>query len=135
MGPGAGLLSPVLAALPRQDPAAQRRMYVLAEMAGPATAPPVAAALVETEPAGYLARLRALVVASPYRGRGFGRRLLGDLLSELRAEGVRRVRYQPEPEDGELRALLLSAGFIGEPTGPKTVPATPVPDMWLVRDL
>ncbi|GAA3444904.1 GNAT family N-acetyltransferase [Planomonospora venezuelensis] len=115
---GTELLAPALAGALRETPAARCRMYVLADLAGPAAAPPAAAVLVETESAARRARLRALAVAPPYRRRGFGRRLLADLLTELRADGVRRVHYREDAEDCGVSALLRSAGFTCEEGGP-----------------
>ncbi|GII05637.1 GNAT family N-acetyltransferase [Planobispora takensis] len=154
---GAGLLGPVFDEVLREVSAARCRMYVLVDLAGPLSAPPVAAALVAMGPGGgepdagggagpertgaertraertrtertrteRTARLRALAVSTPYRGRGLARRLLGDLLTELRADGVRRVRClapsgngDPSPsENGGLPALLAAAGFTREPVG------------------
>ncbi|MEN3534312.1 GNAT family N-acetyltransferase [Microbispora sp. ZYX-F-249] len=57
------------------------------------------------------ALLHALAVAAPHHGRGLGRRLLDDLLMELRADGVRAVWFLPGPGDEGVCALLRSAGF------------------------
>ncbi|MCC5581987.1 GNAT family N-acetyltransferase [Microtetraspora sp. AC03309] len=100
---------------------ARCRMYVLADIGRPAASPPLAAALVETERTGRLAWIRALAVAEPFRRRGLGRRLLADLLTELRADGVREVgcavargteREQVAAgQDLPVLALLRGAGF------------------------
>ncbi|GIH74975.1 hypothetical protein Plo01_14040 [Planobispora longispora] len=108
---GARLLGPALTSALGEVSAARCRMYVLADLGGPAEAPPLAAALVQTGRTAPLARLRALAVAAPYRARGLGRRLLGDLLTELRADGIRRVHYLATPGDDGMRALLRAAEF------------------------
>ncbi|MEV4455154.1 GNAT family N-acetyltransferase [Microbispora sp. NPDC049633] len=72
------------------------------------TAPP------ESGVPGHVPRwalLHALAVAAPHRGRGLGRRLLDDLLMELRADGVRAVWFLSGPGDEGVCALLRSAGF------------------------
>ncbi len=114
-----GMLAQALADVLCEASIARCRVYALVDLARPAGAPPLAEALVETDQSGAVARLRALTVAPPYRGRGLGRRMLGDLLTELRAGGVRRVRYRAESAgDGRAGApgcavppLLRSAGF------------------------
>ncbi|MEU6428168.1 GNAT family N-acetyltransferase [Microbispora sp. NPDC046973] len=112
--PGARIIGPSLEKVLREAPASRCRLYVLTDLAHPAAAAPLAAALLETGAPRHVPRpalLHALAVAVPYRGRGLGRRLLDDLLMELRADGVRAVRFLPGPGDDGLRALLESAGF------------------------
>ncbi|MGI5155923.1 GNAT family N-acetyltransferase [Microbispora sp. CA-102843] len=115
--PGAGIIGPALQHALRETPAARCRLYVLTDLARPAAAAPLAAALLETGAPRHVPRwalLHALAVAVPHRGRGLGRRLLDDLLMELRADGVRAVWFLPGPGDDGLRALLESAGFRDE---------------------
>ncbi|TLP52366.1 hypothetical protein [Microbispora triticiradicis] len=116
--PGAEILGPALPLALREVPPARCRLYVLADLADPAAAAPLAAALLETaEPSrarsgggdaaggGRWALLRALTVAPPERGHVCGGglvrrlldRLLDDLLMELRADGIRSVVYQAVP--------------------------------------
>ncbi|GAA4201697.1 hypothetical protein [Microbispora amethystogenes] len=162
--PGAEILGPALPLALREVPSARCRVYVLADLAGPAAAAPLAAALLETaEPScarisgrdttgdtvgdaageavgdtagdGRWALLRALAVAPPDRdgalGGGLVRRLLDDLLMELRADGIRAVVFRTAPGAGTrdgtgadtgdgpesglggtaMRALLEDAGF------------------------
>ncbi|MEU8198758.1 hypothetical protein AB0C10_33745 [Microbispora amethystogenes] len=131
--PGAEILGPALPLALREVPPARCRVYVLADLAGPAAAAPLAAALLETaEPPcartggsdttgdtvgdavgdavgdtagdGRWALLRALAVAPPDRdgtlGGGLVRRLLDDLLMELRADGIRAVVFRTGPGTG-----------------------------------
>ncbi|MBO4273448.1 hypothetical protein [Microbispora triticiradicis] len=139
--PGAEILGPALPIALREVPPARCRLYVLADLADPAAAAPLAAALLETaEPSrarsggsaaaggGRWALLRALTVAPPDRGHGslvrrLLDRLLDDLLMELRADGIRAVVFRAgcgdTPGDGTgsgtgdaaVRALLEDAGF------------------------
>ncbi|MBE3014157.1 GNAT family N-acetyltransferase [Microbispora sp. NEAU-D428] len=112
--PGARIIGPALERVLRETPAARCRLYVLTDLARPVAAAPLAAALLETGAPGHVPRwalLHALAVAVPHRGRGLGRRLLDDLLMELRADGVRAVWFLPGPGDDGPRALLESAGF------------------------
>ncbi|MER7504784.1 GNAT family N-acetyltransferase [Nonomuraea pusilla] len=129
------LRSPLLVAL-REVPAARCRLYVLADVAAPAAAPPVAAALVEVgEPAsGRSALLRALAVEPGHRRRGLGRRLLADVLTELRADGVRALRCRADPG---LAGLLERAGFTvtSHAASEYDVPDIRHRALWLVREL
>ncbi|MEU6413103.1 GNAT family N-acetyltransferase [Microbispora sp. NPDC046933] len=112
--PGARIIGPALERALRETPAARCRLYVLTDLARPAAAAPLAAALLETGAPRHVPRwalLHALAVAVPYRRRGLGRRLLDDLLMELRADGVRAVWFLPGPRDDGVRDLLKSAGF------------------------
>ncbi|WP_169949323.1 hypothetical protein [Microbispora sp. H11081] len=112
--PGAGIVGPALEHVLREVPAARCRLYVLTDLARPAAAAPLAAALLETGAPRRVAQwalLHVLAVAEPHLGRGLDRRLLDDLLMELRADGVRAVWFLPGPRDDGLRALLASAGF------------------------
>ncbi|GGO21416.1 hypothetical protein GCM10011574_48760 [Microbispora bryophytorum] len=112
--PGAGIIGPALERVLREAPAARCRLYVLTDLGRPAAAAPLAAALLETGMPRHVpewALLHALAVAAPHRGGGLDRRLLDDLLMELRADGVRAVWFLPGPGDDDLRALLESAGF------------------------
>ncbi|MEU8267388.1 hypothetical protein AB0B89_09480 [Sphaerisporangium sp. NPDC049002] len=135
---GGQILAPVLTAALREASAVRCRVYVLSDLAGPAAAPPLAAALVETDPAAHRARLRALTVIGPYRGLGLERRLLGELLTELRAAGVRQVCYRAEPGAGDLPALLRSSGFTGDERTPCQYDEPgigPLAVTWLIREL
>ncbi|GIH46947.1 hypothetical protein SAMN05421833_106283 [Microbispora rosea] len=116
--PGAGIIGPALEHVLREVPAARCRLYVLTDLARPAGAAPLAAALLETGAPRQVpqsALLHVLAVAEPCLGRGpgqgLGRRLLDDLLMELRADGVRAVWFLPGPRDDGLRSLLGNAGF------------------------
>ncbi|WP_182906749.1 hypothetical protein [Microbispora sp. H13382] len=162
--PGARVIGPALEEALRVLPAARCRLYVLTDLALPAAAAPLAAALLETAlfetalldtgaPAetgvpGHVPRwalLRALAVAAPHRGRGLDRRLLDDLLMELRADGVRAVWFLPRPGDEDVSALLRSAGFTdgtgpGFPRGNERTYGYHEPEIrpwaaWLVREL
>lgn len=77
---------------------ARCRLYVLADLAAAPGSPPLGAALVEIEPSGRSAVLVAAAVVLP--NPELRARLVGDLLTELRAEGVRTVRYRGELEPG-----------------------------------
>ncbi|KAA9380786.1 hypothetical protein F5972_06715 [Microbispora cellulosiformans] len=187
--PGAEILGPALPLALREVPSARCRVYVLADLAGPAAAAPLAAALLETaEPScarisgrdttgdavgdtagdGRWALLRALAVAPPDRdgalGGGLVRRLLDDLLMELRADGIRAVVFRTRTGDGTrdgtgdgpesgfgdaaMRALLEDAGFAeriertGHPftgedhrTSEYDEPEIRLGAVWLVREL
>ncbi|GAA2867355.1 hypothetical protein GCM10010517_26920 [Streptosporangium fragile] len=120
---------------------ARCRLYVLVDLVRPAADPPVAGALVEMGPPAREARLRALSVDRAHRGRGLDRRLLGDLLTELRADGVQRVRYRVVGTDTAVCTLLRSAGFVLEDENPAVTcrydgAAIEAPAVaWLMREL
>ncbi|NRQ40028.1 hypothetical protein HII36_50625 [Nonomuraea sp. NN258] len=131
--PGAALLGDALLAA-----SARCRLYVLADLAGPPGAPALGAALVEIEPSGREALLVAGGVA-PGAAAGLGARLIGDLLTELRAEGVRHVGHPASAGATALTSLLRAAGFAEAPYGP--LPAVQAGDydmpeiLWLTREL
>ncbi|MBB2909078.1 ribosomal protein S18 acetylase RimI-like enzyme [Streptosporangium becharense] len=111
---GSGMLGAALAGALAEVSVARCRAYLLVDLARPAGDPPLAGAIVQVGPPAHEARLRALTVDPVHRGRGLGRRLLGDVLRELCADGVRRVRYRVAPEETGMPALLRSAGFFAE---------------------
>jgi ribosomal protein S18 acetylase RimI-like enzyme len=55
--------------------------------------------------------LSGLVVSPGYRGRGLGRRLVGEVADRLRASGVEQL-LAPPAQDAGLAALLAQAGFV-----------------------
>ena len=57
------------------------------------------------------AELISVAVEPAQQGRGLGRRLVGTLLAELRAEGVRRVHLEVRSSNAVARALYASLGF------------------------
>jgi GNAT superfamily N-acetyltransferase len=61
-------------------------------------------------------RLCALAVAGAYRGRGLGRRLIGEVADRLRAAGAERLAAR-SPPGGDLAVLLTRAGFAGRDDG------------------
>ncbi|HEX8347441.1 MAG TPA: GNAT family N-acetyltransferase [Actinoplanes sp.] len=61
-------------------------------------------------------RLGALAVPVAYRGRGLGRRLLGEMADRLRASGVEQI-VAPAVSDRHLAAVLDRAGFVARPQG------------------
>jgi hypothetical protein len=88
---------------------ARCRLYVLADLAAPPGEPVAGAALVEIESVSRCALLVAAGVTAPFRE--LGTRLIDDLLTELRAEGVRWVGHRVENGDTRVAALLRAAGF------------------------
>ena len=57
------------------------------------------------------AEIKRMFVASGARGRGLGRRLLGELEAIARADGRRRIRLVTTEALAEARALYRSAGY------------------------
>ncbi|MER6172242.1 GNAT family N-acetyltransferase [Streptosporangium sp. NPDC001681] len=138
---GPDLLDEALAEALSEVSVARCRAYVLVDLARPVNDPPVAGALVEVGQPARDARLRALVVALPHRGRGLGRRLLGDLLTEMRADGVQQVRYRVAAADPGTFSLLGSSGFVAADRTPIAACRYDGPAIealavaWLVREL
>lgn len=81
--------SPEPRALP--GPEGQDKVYVLVDVGAAHDNEPLAAALATYPPIPGEVVLAAVAVVAPWRGRGLGGRLLGEVVDELRAEGVLRV--------------------------------------------
>lgn len=73
--------------------------------------------LAATPPATGPTWLLSLGVARDQRGRGLGRRLMVEMLSRLRSEGVREFRLAVDPENERAVRLYTSLGFtpLGDP--------------------
>jgi len=95
--------------------AKSRGVFVLSDVAGPVTAPPLAA--VAFDIGTRSARLVALGVLTPLRRRGVGRRLMAGAMTSLQSEGVELV--EAAVDTGTPAAAFLAAiGFeplAGEP--------------------
>ena len=91
----------------------QRGVLVLSDVTLPPTAPPVAAAAFLIDPPARSADLIGIGVATPWRRKGAGRRLLTSALTVLRAAGVDRVHAWAHPASGGA-SLLVSAGFLAD---------------------
>ncbi|MFR9799596.1 GNAT family N-acetyltransferase [Streptomyces sp. MS06] len=63
---------------------------------------------------GYVAWVVSLGVTRDLRGRGLGRRLMAEVLRQLRAEGVHEVRLTVEPANDAAVTLYRSLGFSSE---------------------
>ncbi len=84
-------------------------VFALVDVATDSAARPLAAAVVRDPDERGVAELVALVVDPAHRGQGLGRRVLSDIVDDLRAHGVRRVRASPGA--AEMAGLYLRAGF------------------------
>ena len=58
--------------------------------------------------------ISGIAVATPYRGRGLGRRLVDAAAAAARARGARRLTLRVLADNEGARALYESAGFVIE---------------------
>lgn len=95
---------------------ADATIYAMVDVTAPGVDPVAAARVVGPSPDGT-AELAALCVAPPYRGRGLGGRILGEVVDVLRGQGAVRVNAVVG-ENGVARRLLARAGFkVTDPAG------------------
>lgn len=101
------------------EPEERRRARARALATHPGEIVATLVALVGEAPAGHVIlrrlgdewEIKRLVVATPYRGRGIARRLVGAALGAARADGAERVILQTGLQQPESMALYASMGF------------------------
>lgn len=84
-------------------------VYTLEDLAAPAGADPKA--VIEVRRAAGTATVVGGGVPAEHRGHGHGRRLAGQVIAALRAEGCRAVRMA-EPAEESGRRVLVELGFV-----------------------
>ena len=97
--------------------AESRLLFVLDEVACAPSEPPLAALAARVDPHSRDGRIIGFVVAPSCRGRGFGRRLLTDVITLLRAEGVASLSAAVDagtPADALLGSLGFTVATLGD---------------------
>lgn len=61
---------------------------------------------------GHRGWINYMAVASGYRGRGYGRRLMGEAERLLRAEGCPKINLQVRTSNSEVQAFYRALGFV-----------------------
>ena len=88
-------------------------VLMLCDVALPPAAPPVGAVAFRVDERTRTAELAGVGVASAWRGRGLGRRLVTSALTALRAAGMERVHAWARAES-PAAALLAGSGFVAD---------------------